>query len=207
VGVGKAVEPTKRSGEATAIIRVVALLFALVFIISQRDWIRDAADNMGGFDDALKLVQADAVKASNAALTDVHVIEMNHLLTLKSHKAIREEMHAQQVKALEDARRGAGGGKAAEPGAEPTEVVQARGYKDEGGMYRARREDDAEAQHEFDLINEDLIAYVPMCGSADSALKIELDKSLRLDEYQLSNLMGRDEAKAFHKRVVEQGCF
>ncbi len=221
VGVGKAVEPTKRSGEATAIIRVVALLFALGFIISERDWIRDAADNMGGYDDALKLVQADAVKASNAALTDVSVISdrwHDYIMQAKTAKEMKKrqtevEVYSiakkgrEQVKALEDARRGAGGDKAAEPGAEPTEAVQARGYKDDDGMYRARREDDAETQRQFDLINEDLIVYVPMCGSADSALKIELDKSLRLDEYELSRLVGLDEAKAFHKRVADQGCF
>jgi hypothetical protein len=98
-------------------------------------------------------------------------------------------------------------GRGTEDGAAPNSGTQARGYIDEDGMYRARREDDAEAQHQFDLINEDLIVYVPMCGSADSALKIEIDKSLRLDEYELSRLIGRDEAKAFHKRVADQGCF
>jgi hypothetical protein len=74
-------------------------------------------------------------------------------------------------------------------------------------MYQAHRKDDGETQHQFDLINEDLIVYLPMCNSADSALKIEIDKSLRLDEYELSRLIGRGEAKAFNKRAIEQGCF
>ena len=98
-------------------------------------------------------------------------------------------------------------GRRTEDGMEPDEGTKARGYKDKDGMYRAHREDDAEAQRQFDQINEDMITYLPMCSAADSALKNALEESLRLDEYELSRLIGRDEAKAFHKRAMEQGCF
>jgi hypothetical protein len=209
VAVGKAIEPTRTGSDAVAIIRVVVLLFVLGFVISQRDWIRDAADNIGGYDDALKQMRADAAEASREAFLSgagTPQEEENQLPTLKSQKATREEMHARKAKARGDARHGTGGGEEAEPGAEPAKAVQARGYKDDDGMYRARREDDIEAQYQFDRINEDLIAYLPMCENADSALKTEIDKSLRLDEYELSRLIGRDEAKAFHTRAVEQGC-
>jgi tetratricopeptide (TPR) repeat protein len=99
-----------------------------------------------------------------------------------------------------------GGEKAVKTKVEAREPIRARGYKDEDDMYRASREDDGEAQYQLDAINQDLIVLVPMCKTADSAMRAEIDKSLRLDEYQLSTLMGRDEAKAFRNRVEEEGC-
>jgi hypothetical protein len=287
VGVGKAIEPTKRSGEAAAIIRVVVLLFALGFVISERDWIRDAAYTLGGYDAALREEMSDAQKANTHLLLDVEKYtdqQASELLQTKSladnrrgssvgkanrhlepstaaevyswpssadawidakyigltpftvpldpgshqlqifkdgyliweSKITVQSGHTQHVEvtltkapagARESERRGAGGDRVAEPRAESSEAVQARGYKDEEGMYRVRRVDDGEAQYQFDAINEDLITLVPECATAEVAMKVEIDKSLRLDEYQLSNLMGREEARAFHKRVVEQGCF
>lgn len=192
-GVGRGVEPTKTSSGAALIIRVVVLLFVLGFTISERGWIQDAADEIGGYDAALKEEEKDAGQASREAAISGGGLTNTEVLN-KLAKAANPALHHAASRTTER-------------GAEPVEAVQARGYKDEDGVYQARRADDGEALIQLNAINEDLIVLVPDCQTADSAFKLEIDKSLRLDEYELSNLMGRAEAKAFHNRVVEQGCF
>jgi hypothetical protein len=204
VGVGKAIEPTKRGVNTAVIVRVVVLLFALGFVLSKVDWIQDAALDMGGFDAALREEEKDAVRASDDAIAS------GRGLSDEGGKQQREAVVAPVAPTRVTSNRRTTvreREKEAEPRTEPGDEVQARGYKDEDGKYRARRANDGEAQYQLNAINEDLIVLVPECANAEPAMKLEIDKSLKLDEYELSNLISRDEARAFHSRVVEQGCF
>jgi hypothetical protein len=301
VGVGKAGKQTKKSSEAATIIRIIVLLFALGFVISKRDWIRNAADDMGGYDAGLKQEEKDAERANVDAILNGNGVTTREEIG-KPVNAGNPPMRHNESPSV---RRGNTGGKAevyswpqmatvwvdgeevgetpltvpldpgshkikiakdgylpwesqipirsghsehvevtlpkegdktaepkveiseaiqargdkekqergaAEPDEQPGMAAQARGYKDEEGMYRVRRTDDGEAQYQFNAINEDLITLVPECANTDSAfsspaMKRETEKSLKLDEYQLSILMGHDEATAFHRRMVEKGCF
>ena len=94
--------------------RVATGIFAIGFIVSEWQtfvqWIRNAADEMGGFDASLKEVQADAIKASNDALTDVNRIKEqwhNYIMGAKDAKELRARQTDAEIYAIDVAQKGA----------------------------------------------------------------------------------------------------